>query len=113
MSTGIPCPIRCCDPEHLPAAPGLEPRLVEQGIRFRALEQEAATTSGTFYFGHLLYEDGTAYPTEIETGDEVSHLPALHGLVRFPWEGAGLSSSGGLIKQCRTEFTERCHLITK
>jgi hypothetical protein len=39
-----------------------------QGKRFRALEREAATTSGTFYFGHLLYEDGTAYPTEIETG---------------------------------------------
>ena len=39
-----------------------------QGKRFRALEREAATTPGTFYFGHLLYEDGTAYPTEIETG---------------------------------------------
>jgi hypothetical protein len=39
-----------------------------QGKRFRALEREAATTSGTFYFGHLLYEDGTAYPTEIEAG---------------------------------------------
>jgi hypothetical protein len=39
-----------------------------QGKRFRALEGEAATTPGTFYFGHLLYEDGTAYPTEIETG---------------------------------------------
>ena len=38
-----------------------------QGKRFRALEREAATTPGTFYFGHLLYEDGTAYPTEIET----------------------------------------------
>jgi hypothetical protein len=32
------------------------------------LEREAATTPGTFYFGYLLYEDGTAYPTEIETG---------------------------------------------
>jgi len=32
------------------------------------LEREAATTPGIFYFGHLLYEDGTAYPTEIETG---------------------------------------------
>src|SRR5216683_4147213 len=40
----------------------------EQGKRFRAFEREAATTPGTFYFGHLLYEDGTAYPTEIETG---------------------------------------------
>ena len=39
-----------------------------QGKRFRALEREAATTPGTFYFGHLLYEDGTAYPAEIETG---------------------------------------------
>jgi hypothetical protein len=39
-----------------------------QGKRFRALEREAATTPGAFYFGHLLYEDGTAYPTEIETG---------------------------------------------
>lgn len=39
-----------------------------QGKRFRALEQEAAATPCTFYFGHLLYEDGTAYPTEIETG---------------------------------------------
>ncbi len=39
-----------------------------EGKRFRALEREAATTPGTFYFGHLLYEDGTAYPTEIETG---------------------------------------------
>jgi len=39
-----------------------------QGKRFRALEREAATTPGTFYFGHLLFLDGTAYPTEIETG---------------------------------------------
>jgi hypothetical protein len=39
-----------------------------QGKRFRALEREAATTPGTFYFGRLMYEDGTAYPTEIETG---------------------------------------------
>jgi hypothetical protein len=39
-----------------------------QGKRFRALEREAATTPGTFYFGHLLYDDGTAYPTEIEIG---------------------------------------------
>jgi len=23
---------------------------------------------GTFYFGHLLYEDDTAYPRKIETG---------------------------------------------
>jgi hypothetical protein len=39
-----------------------------QGKRFRALEREAAATPGTFYFGHLLYEDCTAHPTEIETG---------------------------------------------
>jgi hypothetical protein len=39
-----------------------------QGKRFRALEREAATTPGTFYFGRLLYEDGTAYPTESENG---------------------------------------------
>jgi hypothetical protein len=38
-----------------------------QGKRFRALEREAATTPGTFYFGHLLYDDETAYPAEIET----------------------------------------------
>lgn len=40
----------------------------EQGKRFRALEREAAATPGTFYCGHLLYADDTAYPTEIETG---------------------------------------------
>lgn len=40
----------------------------EQGKRFRALEREAAATPGTFYFGHLLYADDTAYPSEIETG---------------------------------------------
>jgi len=40
----------------------------DQGKRFRALEREAAATPGTFYYGHLLYEDDTAYPTEIESG---------------------------------------------
>lgn len=40
----------------------------DQGKRFRAMEREAAAAPGTFYFGHLLYEDDTAYPTEIETG---------------------------------------------
>jgi len=40
----------------------------EQGKRFRALEREAAATPGVFYFGHLLYEDDSAYPTMIETG---------------------------------------------
>ena len=39
-----------------------------QGKRFRALEREAAATPRTFASGHLLYEDGTAYPAEIETG---------------------------------------------
>jgi hypothetical protein len=39
----------------------------QAGRRFRALEREAAIP-GTFYFGHLLYEDDTAYPTEIEIG---------------------------------------------
>jgi hypothetical protein len=39
----------------------------EEGRRFRALERETAIP-GTFYFGHLLYEDDTAYPTEIEIG---------------------------------------------
>ena len=39
----------------------------QEGRRFRALEREAANP-GTFYFGHLLYEDDTAYPMEIEIG---------------------------------------------
>src|SRR6266849_9813777 len=56
-----------------------------QGKRFRALEREAATTPATFYFGHLLYEDGTAYPTEIETGllrAETLHVERFRN--RFP-----------------------------
>ncbi|HTF07558.1 MAG TPA: hypothetical protein VK659_05225, partial [Asanoa sp.] len=40
----------------------------EQGKRFRALEREAAATPGTFYFGHLLYDDDSAHPVTIETG---------------------------------------------
>jgi hypothetical protein len=40
----------------------------EQGKRYRALEREAAGTAGTFYFGHLLYIDDSAYPSEIEIG---------------------------------------------
>jgi hypothetical protein len=40
----------------------------EQGRRFRALEREAAATPGALYFGHLLYDDDTAHPSEIETG---------------------------------------------
>lgn len=56
-----------------------------QGRRFRALEREAAATPGTFYFGHLLYQDDTAYPTEIETGllrGETLHVEWF--LNRFP-----------------------------
>ena len=56
------------DPGNLlPPGPVPEPRLVPGGRRFRALEREAANP-GTFYFGHLLYEDHTAYPMEIEIG---------------------------------------------
>ena len=40
----------------------------EQGKSYRALEREAARTPGTFYFGHLLYIDDSAYPSEIEIG---------------------------------------------
>ncbi|GAB3414159.1 hypothetical protein [Flindersiella endophytica] len=40
----------------------------DQGRRYRAMEREAAKTPGAFYFGHLLYEDDTAYPAAIETG---------------------------------------------
>jgi hypothetical protein len=40
----------------------------EAGKRYRRLEREAAATPGTFYFGHLLYDDDTAHPCEIETG---------------------------------------------
>lgn len=40
----------------------------QEGRRFRALEREAAAIPGTFYFGHLLYSDDTAYPMEIEIG---------------------------------------------
>jgi hypothetical protein len=38
------------------------------GRRFRALEREAAASPGTFYIGHLLYQDDTAYPMAIEIG---------------------------------------------
>jgi hypothetical protein len=37
-----------------------------EGKRFRALEREAAANPGTFYFGHLLYLDDTAFPAAIE-----------------------------------------------
>lgn len=46
---------------------GLNRGWSEQGKRFRALEREAAAP-GAFYYGHLLYQDDTAYPGEIETG---------------------------------------------
>lgn len=57
----------------------------EQGRRFRALEREAAATPGTFYYGHLLYEDDTAYPSEIESGllrDTGFHVERFRN--RFP-----------------------------
>jgi hypothetical protein len=38
----------------------------EQGRLYRALERAAAGTRGALYFGHLLYADETAYPTQIE-----------------------------------------------
>jgi hypothetical protein len=38
----------------------------EQGKRYRALERAAAGTPGALYFGHLLYADDTAYPSQIE-----------------------------------------------
>lgn len=40
----------------------------EQGKRYRALEREAAAIPGTLNFGHLIYTDDTAYPSEIEIG---------------------------------------------
>jgi len=40
----------------------------QEGRRFRALEREAAAIPGTFYFGHLLCDDDTADPVEIEIG---------------------------------------------
>jgi len=40
----------------------------EQGKRYRALEREAASTHGCFFFAHLIYTDDTAEPSQIETG---------------------------------------------
>jgi len=40
----------------------------EEGKRYRAMEREAAQSPGAFYFGHLLYEDDSDWPFEIETG---------------------------------------------
>ena len=56
----------------------------QEGRRFRALEREAAIP-GIFYFGHLLYEDDTAYPMEIEIGvlrGDILHVE--HFQNRFP-----------------------------
>jgi hypothetical protein len=39
-----------------------------EGRRYRAIEREAASTPGCFYFGHLIYDDETAYPAEVEIG---------------------------------------------
>ena len=39
-----------------------------QGKRYRALEREAAAVPGTLFFGHFLYIDDSAYPSEIEIG---------------------------------------------
>jgi hypothetical protein len=50
--------------QHRPLNRGWSP----EGRRFRAMEREAAARPGTFYFGHLLYEDDTDYPAAIETG---------------------------------------------
>lgn len=40
----------------------------EQEKQYRALEREAAAVPGTFFFGHLIYRDDSAYPAEIEIG---------------------------------------------
>lgn len=40
----------------------------EQGKKYRAREREAAAIPGTFFFGHLIYSDDTAYPRAIEVG---------------------------------------------
>lgn len=57
----------------------------DEGKRFRALEREAAAVPGTFYFGHLLYQDDTAYPMAIEIGilrDGTLHVDRFQN--RFP-----------------------------
>lgn len=64
----------------------------DQGKRFRTLEREAAATPGTFYFGHLLYEDDTAYPTEIEIGlrrGQTLHVERFRN--RFPHQPSATS----------------------
>ena len=47
-----------------------------EGKRYRALEREAAATPGAFYLAHLLYNDDTAHPSQVETG--VLRGDALH-----------------------------------
>jgi hypothetical protein len=57
----------------------------DEGKRFRALEREAAAAPGTFFFGHLLYQDDTAYPMAIEIGilrDGTLHVDRFQN--RFP-----------------------------
>ncbi len=57
----------------------------DEGKRFRGLEREAAAVPGTFYFGHLLYQDDTAYPMAIEIGilrDGTLHVDRFQN--RFP-----------------------------
>jgi hypothetical protein len=39
-----------------------------EGRRYRELERQAARVPGTFFLGHLLYEDDTAHPKWIEVG---------------------------------------------
>ena len=38
----------------------------QQGKRYRTLERRAAAVGGTLFFGHLIYDDDTAYPARIE-----------------------------------------------
>jgi hypothetical protein len=56
------------NPSSRPTVEFLAPTWSDEGRRFRALEREAASGPGTFHFGHLLHEDDTAYPMEIEIG---------------------------------------------
>jgi len=48
------------------------------GKRYRALERRAAEVPGTLFFGHLVYDDETAYPARIEiavmVGDGMLHV---------------------------------------
>ncbi len=57
----------------------------DEGRQFRGLEREAAATPDAFYFGHLLYQEDTAYPMAIETGilrDGTLHVDRFQN--RFP-----------------------------